>query len=430
MHSRVVQLTTCLGMESMERVLASNLRHLRAFQMVARFRNVRKASEAVCLTQPAVTQAIAKLEQQMGIQLFERRNSGTYPTSAGEILVSRISNMFAQVEAALAEGGATEGTNLAFASMAERITHSQIRALSAISAADVEDIQACATISNASLHRAVRELERTTGIALWRQGANGPSATHAGCVLARRIKNALSEVELAANEIANEVGEEVKRLRVGAMPLTGSLIVAPILNDLLLSFPDAHVEIQTAGRKALMDVLRRGQIDIVVGLLCEPSNAETLVSEPLVSLPYVVVARPGHPLLLKARISSSDFDDYSWVVPNQNTVRRAAFDQFSRTLKTSPKVDIQASSTSTISLLVSGSNRLGLLTRLEFENEKRTGAIVAVPYGPIEPSHWLGITRRADWAPTAVQKAFIDLVHRKVARMTRAKIKPRPRITA
>ncbi|MEZ2127808.1 MULTISPECIES: LysR family transcriptional regulator [unclassified Sinorhizobium] len=413
----------------MERVVVSNLRHLRAFQMVAKFQNVRKAAEAVCLTQPAVTQAIAKLEHQIGVSLFERRSSGTYPTPAGEIFASRISGMFAQIEDALAEAGAVNTPNRSRASVADRITHSQIRALSAIAAVDLEDVRECSVISKASLHRAVRDLERSTDLMLLRQGADGASATDVGRILARRIKLALSEVELAINEIASEVREQGDRLRVGAMPLTGSLIVAPILNDLMRLFPHAHIEVQTAGRKALTDALRRGQIDIFVGLLCEPPDADSLVREPLVSLPYVVVARPDHPLALKSDVMISDFDDYSWVVPNQNTVRRAAFDQFSHALSSPPKVDVQASSTSTISLLVAGSDRLGLLTRLEFENEKRAGGIVAIPFGPIEPSHWLGITRRADWSPTAVQKTFIDLVHRKAARIAKA-ARPQAKIVA
>lgn len=401
----------------MEKIVASNLRHLRAFQMVVKLQNVRKAAEAVCLTQPAVTQAIAKLEAQVQAPLFERRSVGTYATPAGDILEARISSMFAQIEDALMAAGTQPRSP---GSIADRITHSQIRALSSIAAADVEDVCKCAAISKTSLHRAVRELERMTGLVLLRQDAAGTSATEVGASLARKLKRALSEIELAVSEIASTAAADDVRLRVGAMPLTGSLIVAPVLNDLMQAFPSAHVEVQTAGRKALTDALRRGQIDIIVGLLCEPAEADLMVREPLVSLPYVVVSRPGHPLANKAEIGLADFDDYSWVVPNQNTVRRDAFDQFSRSLVVPPKVDVQASSTSTISLLVSGSDRLGLMTRLEFENEKRNGAIVAIPYGPIEPMHWLGITRRPDWAPNAVQKSFIDLVHRKAARISRS----------
>ena len=55
-----------------------SLRHLRVFQMVADLQSVRQAANAVHLSQPAVTQAITKLESQIGASLFDRRSSGTY----------------------------------------------------------------------------------------------------------------------------------------------------------------------------------------------------------------------------------------------------------------------------------------------------------------------------------------------------------------
>ena len=51
-----------------------NLRHLRAFQAVARLGSVGQASASINISQPAVTQAIAKLEYQIGAPGFDRRN--------------------------------------------------------------------------------------------------------------------------------------------------------------------------------------------------------------------------------------------------------------------------------------------------------------------------------------------------------------------
>ena len=46
---------------------ALGLRHLRVFEMVSRLGSIRKASDAVHLSQPAVTQAMIKLERQIGV---------------------------------------------------------------------------------------------------------------------------------------------------------------------------------------------------------------------------------------------------------------------------------------------------------------------------------------------------------------------------
>ena len=53
-----------------------NLRHLRAVAAIRRCGSVSRAAAEVALSQPAVTQGIAKLEAQLGLRLFERGPSG------------------------------------------------------------------------------------------------------------------------------------------------------------------------------------------------------------------------------------------------------------------------------------------------------------------------------------------------------------------
>ena len=67
-----------------------NIRHLNALQEVARNQRVGIAAEKVHMSQPAVTQAVAKFEQTIGAQLFERRSNGMFPTQIGEMFTGRI----------------------------------------------------------------------------------------------------------------------------------------------------------------------------------------------------------------------------------------------------------------------------------------------------------------------------------------------------
>ena len=69
--------------------LALNLRHLRAAVAIVASGSVSAAARAVHVSQPAVTQGIAKLEAQIGQQLFERRADGMSPTEAALILAPR-----------------------------------------------------------------------------------------------------------------------------------------------------------------------------------------------------------------------------------------------------------------------------------------------------------------------------------------------------
>jgi LysR family transcriptional regulator of gallate degradation len=72
------------GLDSERETISVSLRHLKLFESVARLSSVRRASEECHLSQPAVTQAIAKLEEQIGASLLERGASGSYLNPLGE----------------------------------------------------------------------------------------------------------------------------------------------------------------------------------------------------------------------------------------------------------------------------------------------------------------------------------------------------------
>ena len=67
-----------------------NLRHLAAVAKIAELGTMNAAASAVNLTQPALTQALARIEAALGLPLFERRHDGMVPTDAADLLVPRL----------------------------------------------------------------------------------------------------------------------------------------------------------------------------------------------------------------------------------------------------------------------------------------------------------------------------------------------------
>lgn len=58
----------------------------KTFYIVAKCNNFTKASEELCISQPAVTQAVKKLEDQLNVELFQRSNKGIALTEVGELV--------------------------------------------------------------------------------------------------------------------------------------------------------------------------------------------------------------------------------------------------------------------------------------------------------------------------------------------------------
>ena len=80
-----------------------NLRHLRVFLAVAEGGSVTRAAAAGLVSQPAVTQAIAKLESQAGTALFRRTRQGLFPTEAGRLFQHRAARALARLDMAMSD---------------------------------------------------------------------------------------------------------------------------------------------------------------------------------------------------------------------------------------------------------------------------------------------------------------------------------------
>ena len=79
-----------------------DLRQLETFAAVARHGHVTRAADALHLTQPAVSQQVRRLEQELGVLLLTRTPQGVELTPAGADLLERADAILAQVAAARA----------------------------------------------------------------------------------------------------------------------------------------------------------------------------------------------------------------------------------------------------------------------------------------------------------------------------------------
>jgi DNA-binding transcriptional LysR family regulator len=396
------------GLDSERAAVSVSLRHLKLFESVARLSSVRRASEECHLSQPAVTQAIAKLEEEIGVSLLERGASGSYLNDLGVIFQRRTERLFAQTEQALTDLGVPTGQAPMLAS---RITRSQIRSLTAI----VENgsfAQAARAlgVSQATLSRAARDLERDLRKPLYQRTACGIAATPAGAELARKLKLATREIEWGIEELESARGSLRGQVVIGAMQLAGSFLLASVLNEFISTYPHANVRISNGSSGAMLRSLRGGDVDFVIGLLRDPSS-EDLVEEPLAEAPYVIVARQGHPLFRKRSVTLDDLSAYDWMVGTAGSGRRVCFDAlFAGRRK--PQARVETSSLPTIRLVLSRSDCLTLLTSYELMYED--DALAAIPYGPIEPVHSIGVTMRNNWLPTQLQVNFLRLIREKM----------------
>jgi DNA-binding transcriptional LysR family regulator len=387
-----------------------SLQQLRAFEAVATLESISAAATAIHLSQPSVTQAIVHLEDKVGATLLFRRRSGSYLTTAGAILLPRVARMLTQMRQALCEP--TVGQPFADASsvtpLERKITDAQVRGLIAISqSVSFDEAARRIGITEPSLHRSARTLERILRRTLYRRTAQGYTTTPPGTELARRFMIAAREIEYGMDEVRAEHGQFVSRVVVGNIPHANMHMLSAAINDLLAKFPDASVEVLDAHYEDLLADLRNGRIDLVYGVLRRPKWATDVEETFLFSNRYAVVARHDHPIRARSKITTAELARYDWIMPPAGTPRRQAFEQIFRAHRSQPKVSIETTSMGIYRALLSTSDRLSLFS-LRDVTEDDTGGFAPLPYRSPRLRRNDGIATRKDWKPTRIHLEFIE----------------------
>lgn len=76
------------------------LNQLQYFQMVARLQHFTHAAEALSLSQPALSRSIARLEEELGVPLFDRQGRSVILNSYGQLFLNRVNRVFQEIELA------------------------------------------------------------------------------------------------------------------------------------------------------------------------------------------------------------------------------------------------------------------------------------------------------------------------------------------
>lgn len=79
-------------------MIRATLQQLRLFEAVARHGSFTRAAEAIHLSQPAVSIQIKRLEEQLGVALFEQMGKKIYLTAAGKELYATCGDLFERLD--------------------------------------------------------------------------------------------------------------------------------------------------------------------------------------------------------------------------------------------------------------------------------------------------------------------------------------------
>lgn len=367
-----------------------NLRHLHAVERIARLGTVNAAAGAVNLSQPAITQALSRLELALGVPLFERRHDGMIPTRAGEILSARIAAALAHVRS-------------------PHVTMSRMRAMLAVAETGSYTGASQATgLSVPSIHRAVNDLSLALRRTLVSRRGKFAIITDAGNQLAREFRLAQVELEAGLSEVMALRGHETRRIAIGAMPLSRARILPAAVASFYARRPQVRLTIVEGSRAELVEPLRSGVIDVMVGALRDPLTEPDLAQHPLFDDVPAFYARQGHPLAGTAP-TGADMARFPFTLAPRRTPLRDSFEGYFTNLGLPlPPVPIECGSVMMIRQVLLDTDFITLLSPDQVSVEVEAQWLTPLARLPARFARTIGMTTRASLLPTEVQAEFFN----------------------
>ncbi len=363
------------------------LRDLLALAAVAEAGSLGAAAAALRLSQPALTQAVDRLETRLGQVLLLRRRQGSFLTEAGTRLLERHQRMQAQLRAGLA--ACRSAAPLRLLGDTAIATHLAVAEAGSFSAAARRR-----GVSLPTLARTARGLETALGVPLYRRGAEGMVPLASGLELARRFALALAEIEQGVAELAGEKGGH---FRLGVLPM---LPPERLARAVAAVAPGFRITTQDADYAELVARLRHGRLDALLGALRAPPPFDDLLEQPLGPDPFVVAAPAGHPLAGAAEIAPSALAKATWVVAESPLPRRATAEALFAGLPRRPPILLETNDPRLTIALLREAGALALLSRQQIA---AAPGLVALPVPLSGPPRIIGLTLRREWLPTAGQ---------------------------
>jgi DNA-binding transcriptional LysR family regulator len=177
-----------------------------------------------------------------------------------------------------------------------------------------------ANLTQPAASKLLGELEHAVGAPLFERFPRGVEPTWYGKVLIRRAGASLAEMSAAYEELMEIQSGLRGRVAVGAV-LTPSTTLLPDAVSLLRS-RNQHVSIniEVDGSKRLVENLRRGHLDLVIGRIDDVATAAELHFEPVTDEPHSLIGRANHPLLAHPALQLKDLLSATWIVPPDGSI--------------------------------------------------------------------------------------------------------------
>lgn len=271
-------------------------------------------------------------------------------------------------------------------------------------------------ITQPALSKTLRELEEVLDVRLFDRGAKGMSLTNFGRLFLQHAAASVTSLRHGINNVKAARSGGAAELSIGVLPNAAPQIAPLAVRHFRDKFPAATVHVVTGTNARLLDLLRLGELDLVIGRLAQPEQMLEVTFEHLYAERLSVIVRRGHPLASVKSLRPSMFRMYPWVLPTEDTIigqeiRRYLIDHD----VASPTSVVETTSAEFGRGYVRETDTLWFVPRGAAELDIKDGTLVELPVNAAGLAGPVGVTTRTGAEMTPAAAAMIQSI-RAIAR--------------
>lgn len=183
-------------------------------------------------------------------------------------------------------------------------------------------------VSQPAVTKTIRELEEVLSVAVFEREGRGIKITRHGEVFLKHAGAALAALRQGFDSVSQALSGDAPPIRIGALPTVSTRIMPKAMGLFLREETGARIKIVTGENAVLLEQLRVGDLDLVVGRLAAPEKMTGFSFEHLYSEKVVFCVRAGHPLLVGGGSVFAGLDAYPVLMPTRASIIRPFVESF------------------------------------------------------------------------------------------------------
>ncbi|WP_165224113.1 pca operon transcription factor PcaQ [Affinirhizobium pseudoryzae] len=275
-------------------------------------------------------------------------------------------------------------------------------------------------ISQPAVTKTIRELEEVLGVLLFEREGRGIRITRPGDVFLRHAAASLTALRQGIDSVSQELLDNVPPVRIGALPTVSTRIMPRAMALFLEEETRSRIKIVTGENAVLLEQLRMGDLDLVVGRLAAPEKMTGFSFEHLYSEKVLFVVRAGHPLLAGGSVFNG-LGDYPVLMPTRGSIIRPFVEQFliANGVATLP-TQVETVSDSFGRAFVRSSDAIWIISSGVVAGDIADGLLASLPIDTGETKGPVGLTLRTDAPPSLPLSILMQTIRQAASEVTAA----------